>query len=194
MVAASLRIHSRYGATWSVMESPAKTTRSSSLASRSIGVAGASNTTRVVEGISAAGATVVAPDATVVEGAVAVATVVEGAAVEATVVEGAAVEATVVEGAVVEATVVEGAVVVATVVEVLAADRGTNSDGSEPQEKATAKITATANDVGGLRTSRLWSAFLIHQHFASFPDVSRPARGLPERPRVTPASVQRSAS
>ena len=173
MVAASLRIHSRYGATWSVMESPAKTTRSSSLASRSIGVAGASNTTRVVEGISAAGATVVAPDATVVEGAVVGATVVG---------------ATVVAGA------VEGAVEGATVVEVLAADRDTNSDGSEPQEKATAKITATANDVGGLRTSRLWSAFLIYQQFALFPDVSRPARGLPERLRVTPASVQRSAS
>ena len=183
MVAASLRIHSRYGATWSVMESPAKTTRSSSLASRSIGVAGASNTTRVVEGISAAGATVVAPDATVGEGAVVGATVVGATVVGATVVG-----ATVVAGA------VEGAVEGATVVEVLAADRGTNSDGSEPQEKATAKITATANDVGGLRTSRLWSAFLIHQHFALFPDVSRPARGLPERSRVTPASVQRSAS
>ena len=131
------------------------------MASRSIGVSGASNTKRVVEGISVAGATVVAPDATVVGavveatavGAVVVGVIVVGAVVEATAV-GAVVVGVIVVGAVVEATVVVAVVVEATAVEVVTTGRATGSGVSEPQEAATAKSRATAKDVRGLLTSR----------------------------------------
>ena len=104
------------------------------MASRSIGVGGASNAKRVVEGISVAGATVVAPDATVV-GTTVVGTTVVGTRVVGT-------------------TVVGTTVVGTTVVEGVTAGRATGSGVSEPQEAAAAKSAATTRDVGDLRTSR----------------------------------------